>query len=459
VSDDFTDVPNNVTEIGPRQRKKRESKKTSGEGGEVKLSGSERERLITDFINGVGEIAQTFLPPKKFVLLRNEHGDKRIFQITDLDEVIPSTKEAVESMVSEFIYDDKGVNEAFALTHSQITSAVSFWVLGTKSIKAPKLYRWLGEEGLCMRRLPFELRLGPTPVFDEMMGRISNAEALQCYIGSLLVDESFRQQYVWLHGQGGEGKGALSRFLSDTFSHTYTSQQTPTPNDRFWTYGLLDKRLVMFPDCNNTTFVTSGLFKSLSGDDAIRIEIKGGKILHQKIRAKYIFFSNEKPALSSEEADKRRVIYCAARKFAGEIDPDYEDRLMKEAGPFLSRCLTMYMSMYPRHHPIKSNNDEITDVISTNEERYEVFLDQNFRFGPTYECSPAALQEKINGEFKTNKERQDFRSFLERRGVKKKGIKRKGEVSYVYAGLKAISALPVWHEDLAQKMGGFVDPG
>ena len=456
--DDFTDVPNNVTEIGPRQKKKRESKKASGEG-EAKLSGSERERLICDFINGEGEISQMFLPPKTFVTLRNEHGDKRIFRITDLDEVIPSTKEAVESMVSGFVYKDRGATEVFALTISQITSAVAFWFSATDPIETPKLYRWMGEDGLCMRRLPFELRLGPTPVFDEMMSRISNVEALQCYIGSLLVDESFRQQYVWLHGQGGEGKGALARFLAMSLAHTYSSQQTPTPNDRFWTLGLLDKRLVMFPDCNNTTFVTSGLFKSLSGDDEIRIEVKGGKILHQQICAKFIFFSNEKPSLSSEVADKRRVIYCETKSFKGKVDPTYQDKLWAEGGHFLSKCLTMYMASYPNHHPIECDTSEIIDVISTNEERYEVFLGQNFRFNPTYECSPAALQEKINGEFKTNKERQDFRSFLERRGVKKKGIKRKGEVSYVYAGLKAISALPVWHEDLAQKMGSFVDPG
>jgi hypothetical protein len=458
VSDDFTDVPNNVTEIGPRQRKKRESKKTSGEG-EVKLSGSERERLICDFINGEGEISQMFLPPKTFVILRNEHGDKRIFRITDLDEVIPSTKEAVESMVSGFVHKDKGANEAFSLTISQIISAVSFWFSATEPVETPRLYRWLGEDGLCMRRLPFELRLGPTPVFDEMMSRISNAEALQCYIGSLLVDESFRQQYVWLHGQGGEGKGALARFLATSLAHTYSSQQVPTPNDRFWTLGLLDKRLVMFPDCNNTTFVTSGLFKSLSGDDEIRIEVKGGKVLHQQLKAKYIFFSNEKPALSSEVADKRRVIYCETKSFKGKVDPAYQGKLWAEGGPFLSRCLTMYMSMYPEHHPIECDTSEIIDVISTNEERYEVFLEQNFRLGPTFECMPAALQEKINEGFQTKKERQEFRSMLERMGIARKGVRRNGGVVYVYPGIKAINALPVGYNDAVQKIGGFSEPG
>lgn len=457
MSDDFTDVPNNVTEIGPRQRKKRESKKASGEG-DAKLSGAERERLIADFINKVGEISQMFLPPKTFVTLRNEHGDKRIFEITSLDEVIPSTKEAVESMVSGFVYQDQGATDAFALTHKQITGAVGFWFAATKPIETPKLYRWLGEDGLCMRRLPFELRLGPTPVFDEMMSRISNAEALQCYIGSLLVDESFRQQYVWLHGQGGEGKGALARFLATSLAHTYSSQQTPMSSDRFWTHAILDKRLVMFPDCNNTTFVTSGLFKSLSGDDEIRVEVKGGKVLHQQLKAKYIFFSNEKPALSSEEADKRRVIYCETSKFKGKIDPEYQDKLWAEGGHFLSKCLTMYMSMYPKHHPIECDKDSIGEVISTNEERYEVFLEQNFRFGPSYECMPAALQEKINGEFKNNKERQEFRSMLERRGICRKGVKRNGSVIYVYPGIRAINALPVGYDEAVQKLGSFVEP-
>jgi hypothetical protein len=72
---------------------------------------------------------------------------------------------------------------------------------------------------------------------------------------------------------------------------------------------------------------------------------------------------------------------------------------------------------------------------------------------------PAALQEKINEGFQTKKERQEFRSMLERMGIARKGVRRNGGVVYVYPGIKAINALPVGYNDAVQKIGGFSEPG
>lgn len=259
------------------------------------------------------------------------------------------------------------------------------------------------------------------------------------WFGSLFVDESNRHQYVWLHGGGDDGKGSIARFFNKVLAHLYSSQVPPTLNDRFWTYGIKDARLVMFEDCNNTSFVTSGLFKMLTGGDYVRVEVKGGAVLSLLIKAKYMFLSNEKPDISSERADEKRIIYCTISPFKGVADDKIETALWDEGGAFLYKCLAMYAKMAPEHGRIKTDTTLIGQVVETNEERFSSFLEAHFHVGPTHRCVPYLFQDIIGKEFKTKKERQDFISYLERKGIKKKSDRQghlDGQPRAMYVGIK-----------------------
>ena len=159
---------------------------------------------------------------------------------------------------------------------------------------------------------------------------------------------SYMQQYVWLHGKGNEGKGSLNRFLQRVFGPAYCSKQPNESGDKFWTHELLGKRLVVFPDCNDQKFVTSGLFKSMTGGDPVAVEAKGEMSYTTRLNAKYLVLSNEKPQISSEKADKRRIIYCEIAPREDLIDLNFEARLWDEGGAFLGKCWSLYQGQRRR---------------------------------------------------------------------------------------------------------------
>lgn len=301
--------------------------------------------------------------------------------------------------------------------------------------------RWLGETGYTWRRLPWELRPGPSPTWDAMLAKMTNAQAFRHWLGSLFFDQAQQHQYVWMYGEGNDGKGSINRFLAKVFGRSYRSKQPPAPNDKFWTYGLIGARLVAFPDCNAQGFTSSGLFKSLSGGDPIDVEAKGKMSFTAKLNAKFLFLSNENPNISSEKADMRRIIYCEF--LAGGVeDPEFEDKLWAEGGSFLSTCVHEYFVTHPRHTRIESDGEGIGEIVSTNEEGFEQLFAEKFKQPNELYCThaglagltadqlelvtirPETMLAILREAFKERREQQQFRAWLRRKyGVRKASIR------------------------------------
>ncbi len=283
-------------------------------------------------------------------------------------------------------------------------------------------------------------------MFNELLGRVTNHHALKCFIGSLLNENSDMQQYVWLHGKGENGKGALSRFLHKVFGEAYSSQIPPLSGDKFWTSMILGKRLVVFPDCNNQGFVTSGLFKSLTGGDPVRCEQKQQPAFTRIMTAKYLFLSNERPNLSSEKADQRRIIYCEVGQITVDADPKYEAKLWLEGGAFLASCMVAYAEACPENGqiPIDKTNKNLADWVSTVEEPFETAWEHNFVLvgnRDTY-VTPAAFQDRLDEIWPRDRKTQsDFRSWAERKyDVKKVTHPTAPGMPKVYFGLALVFA-------------------
>lgn len=363
----------------------------------------------------------------------------------------------VEPSVLEYVHEVNVADVIMAWIMDEVIGCFSDYEMGPKDcLETARMFRgcspqvekihnvlWQGEEGMTFRRLPWAKASGECPTFEHMGARISNWEALKCFIGSLLVDDADRQQYVWLHGQGQNGKGALSRFLHRVLGGVYTSQVPPANGDKFWTSNLLGKRLCVFPDCNNTSFVTSGLFKSLTGGDPVKVEQKNQHATTAILPVKYLFLSNERPSLSSEKADQRRIIYCEVTAFEGDPDPEYEERLWAEGGAFLSHCLELYQSRCPKHGqiPVDSSDMVLADWVSTVEEEFETVFEDNFSIAkPTDYVFPNAFQERLDEIWPKNRRSQlDFRAWLERtHGVRKRTANSLPGAPKVYFGIEIV---------------------
>jgi hypothetical protein len=316
--------------------------------------------------------------------------------------------------------------------------------------------RWQGEVGYTWHRLPWKFKPGPSPTWDAMLSKMTNARAFRHWLGSLFFDEAKQHQYVWVYGQGNDGKGSINRFLARVFGRAYRSKQPPAPSDKFWTYGLLGARLVVFPDCNSQGFTSSGLFKSLTGGDPIDVEAKGRMSFTAKLGCKFLFFSNENPNISSEHADMRRIIYCEFERNGG-TEPGFEERLWAEGGAFLSTCVADYAAAHPGHTPIESDAENIRDWVSMNEEPFEQAFAQRFQ-QPNNELyrthaalaalsleqldlvtvRPEVMLNALKEAFPEHRERQQFKMWMLRKyGVKKKSIRlaATGQTLYRYVGV------------------------
>lgn len=311
--------------------------------------------------------------------------------------------------------------------------------------------RWATERGYAWHRLPWDAAEGATPTWDAMLARMTNRDAFCAFIGSLFFDESSRHNYVWMHGAGGDGKGAINRFLADIFGRAYRSKQPPGHGDRFWTYGLIGTRLVVFPDCNSRGFVAGGLFKSLTGGDPVDVEAKCKMSFTTRLNCKFVFFSNEQPTLSAEAADMRRIIHCEFTEPPPPATHDFEAKLWAEGGAFLGRCAATYVAMCPHHEAIQASHDLIKDWVSQLDERFEILFEKHFAKSAAtslngksrsvvdaMSLTPQKLEELLKQDGLNQTECKEFRLWMTRtHGIKKRSVELDdGQVVKRYVGVR-----------------------
>ncbi len=382
--------------------------------------------------------------PVRFHVVEPSPGTRLIAQETEPEVLHYVSEKAVVQAILQYAHQLylPRTQDGVGFEHKHASECMKFWRSYIDPISEPKMVSWPGEAGYTLRRMPWPLQEGETPLFDEFMERTTNAKALQCFIGSLFFDESDLQQYVWIKGLGQNGKGALSRFLRKALNGAYSAQTAPKEHNQFWTSGIIGARLVVFPDCNNRTFVASGLFKSLTGGDPVRIEMKGQQPFTTELKAKYLFMSNENPHLSSERADMRRAIYCEMEEIHGRPRPEYEAELWAEGGQFLAKCFRLYMESCPNHGQIPiGDNDSLENLVSTLEEEFEVALNSYFIIGEGKQCHPAQFQNQLDFIWKNDRRSQlEFRNWLERtHGIKKTSRRVSGTQGIkIYTGIEAI---------------------
>lgn len=380
--------------------------------------------------------------PYRFHVVEPSPGTRLIAQETEPMVLHYVSEKAVVHAILQYahaLYLPR-TGDGVGFEHKHASEAMKFWRGYVEPIPEPKMVSWPGEEGYTLRRLPWEMKKGDTPLFNEMMGRTTNAEALQCFIGSLFFSQADLQQYVWIKGLGQNGKGALSRFLRRALNGAYSSQTVPTIGDKFWTSGLIGARLVVFPDCNNRTFVSSGLFKSLTGGDPVKIEQKGQQPFTTELKAKFMFLSNETPHLSSEKADMRRAIYCEMQEIKEKPRAGYEDDLWLEGGRFLAKCFSLYSEKCNGHGQIEiKDNEALDNVVTSLEEEFEVAVQKHFKVGPSQNCLPTHFQKKLDFIWPRDKKSQyEFRAWLERKHAVRKKTSRDHGDAKIYTGISVI---------------------
>lgn len=241
------------------------------------------------------------------------------------------------------------------------------------------------DPGFTYHRLDFDLTDDPkpTPTFETLFLNFKNDVALKVFIGSLFDSKSYDQQYVWMYGQGQDGKGALVRSLSHLFGDAFGgSVGGPLQEDKYWTSRLIGKRLFVISECDDKGFPRSAIFKALTGGDHVNIEKKWGQPYSFKPDCKYIFQSNKQPSISDQHSETRRIIYVECKQsYVGPVDSTFEDMLKKEAKDFVIQCYRLYKEICPNPGmPIPQEKDTIDMLIDDFEAPVRGFIECNFEY-------------------------------------------------------------------------------
>lgn len=316
---------------------------------------------------------------KKFHVIKDGLGGREYLEELGDQLLRPIAEREVAGALSAYqrkhLIDLKGID----WSNRDFDDAVRRWADITPSFSLP-IFPVLPANGRghCWHKLPFEFAPGELDSWNDVLSRMTNAKAFCAYIGSLFDPLADRQQYLWMYGSGENSKGSILRFLSRCLGVSASSEFVPAKDDKFWTAGLLGKRLIVFPDCNNFGFVTTGLFKSLTGGDAIRIERKFKAPFSTQLGCKFIFASNKTPMISSKKADMRRIIFCALDPIRCAPDSSFEQRLWNEAPAFLSHCWQLYNDLCPDHQIVPTDAREAEDIASRTDGDYEDIWDMCF---------------------------------------------------------------------------------
>jgi hypothetical protein len=235
-------------------------------------------------------------------------------------------------------------------------------------------------ECLTFRRLDFSPESRPTPLFDELVSRVSNSQSFMAFIWSIFERKSERQQYLWLYGEGANGKGSVARLLERCLGEAFCSENTSgSINNRFYTMSFLGKRLAVFSDTNSRSFPTSSVFKELTGGDLIKMEPKGKATFTAKIHTKFMLLSNHLPKISSQLSDQRRAIICKLDPLDMDLDPQYDSNLWKERAGILYKCKIAYETVTKNHGQIKVDSTLSREIAEDNELPFQIVFDKCFK--------------------------------------------------------------------------------
>lgn len=385
--------------------------------------------------------------PAKIVAIKSDTSDPLYYQVSEDRVFSRISEDALCSQILSYWALCSATSRA-CLTPKAARMAIEFFLAYSKPYTKTILpVRFKSEGGDTYYRLPFDPVPGQTPTFDEMFARMINANAVKAWIGSLFDNASERQQYVWIYGEGGNGKSRLGDFLHWVLGEAAGACLSYNYKSPFWTSQFLDKRLMLFPDCDDPVFINSGIWKSLTGGDRIRIEIKNGGIYSAALTCKFLAFSNKRPQIENEASAMRRVIFAEMAAFAGEKIPekDYSALLISEAPAFIHQCLEAYRYAAPNGGFIRSDEGTMDRIISDSEERWLAATKKYLHVWPVgyFDGVPRHKAPKVRPEefFNIMKlegwkmwEYTNFKNYLERRhGVRKMSVRLENqEVCDVY---------------------------
>lgn len=307
--------------------------------------------------------------------------------------------------------------------------AIDFWMMRKEATFADDIKPVLQKSsaGYCFHRLDFDMEPGDTPLFDDFLAHFEDegADAFMAFVGMLFDATAPRQQYLWMYGPGGDGKGTFLALLKKIFGRSYVAAVAGRhlAQDKFFTSRFIDARLGVFPDCHDPRFVQSEIFMMLTGGDAVPIEKKGKDVITMEIPTFFVVSSNDAPALTGSPAHRRRAVVCKLRErttMCGDV-LSYPDRLWEERAAILWKCWEAWHRHRKAHGRVQMCEETLRAVIDDSESYYEELCTKYFVIKPDIagNTTLGKVADVLRSEERFNDiQIGQFKKYLQRKGVR-----------------------------------------
>ena len=180
------------------------------------------------------------------------------------------------------------------------------------------------------------LKEGPTPAFNMFMQGVAPEcrETLMAAIYGTFDARCHLNQWITLHGRGGDGKSSLLMAMAEYAGDSmYCALSTDSAKSEFGLEECVGKRLVMFPDIQSGLSVKSGIIHKLTGHDLISINRKNKPHISTHIDCILWMASNSAPDVNfSNQNEARRCVYI--KMIEPPIEVQKQIYFTKEDGSF-----------------------------------------------------------------------------------------------------------------------------
>lgn len=172
---------------------------------------------------------------------------------------------------------------------------------------------------------------------------------------SMTLDMS-QQKLLMIRGQGGIGKSVLLRMHKRAVGDRNCSGLTlQNLNDRFSPAFLFGKLVNIYADTPSTDMDEINGIKTITGEDTIRAEYKGGDLFFFNPYCKLMYSTNRVPKSRDDKTNAyyRRLLILPIEKRAEHII-SLEDKLSADIESYIHLCVEAVHQMYQRGYILES---------------------------------------------------------------------------------------------------------
>lgn len=270
-----------------------------------------------------------------------EEGNWQVVEVLEGNVVKKITFAALVKAVAEYALGMKNPDYRFT-AHGYKATAELFLQAAPILSEAPAAFYFksTNPDKFCFKRAMFDPHPMACPDWDSMFDHMFNADGIMATLWTFFLSDAYRQNYIYLKGEGGDGKGSIVRTLHKITGDVYSITKPPAEDNKHAAVEFERAMIVAITDLRNMTFMRSELLLAYTGDDYMNFDHKGKQPYSAKPAGRLFVCSNRYLVIGIQDSEQRRAQYgeMPPRKTAIKRDTKFEQRLYDQFPGFIWKC-------------------------------------------------------------------------------------------------------------------------